>query len=287
MIKSMTGFGKATAELKGKKITVEIRSLNSKQLDLNLRFSSYYREKENEIRQEISKIAERGKVDFSIYSEQNSQTPTATINRKLAKAYHKELSSLAKELKADDEDILSLIMKMPEVFKTEKEEMTDKEWKVVKACMDKAMKAFVKFRSDEGKTLGKDLTKRISSITNLLNQVILLDEKRIPTVRERLQKGVDELKEKIDQNRFEQELIYYIEKLDITEEKVRLKTHLDYFLKTMNEDSSGRKLGFITQEIGREINTIGSKANDAAIQKLVVQMKDELEKIKEQNNNVL
>ena len=287
MIKSMTGFGKASVAQKGKKITVEIRSLNSKQLDLNLRFSSYYREKENEIRQEISKIAERGKIDFSIYSEQNTHAATVTINRKLAKAYHKELHSLAKELKADDEDILSLILKMPDVFKGEKEEMTDKEWKLVKSCINKAINEFSKFRSDEGKTLGKDLTKRISSISKLLQDVIALDEKRIPSVRERLQKGVDEFKEKIDQNRFEQELIYYIEKLDITEEKVRLKTHLDYFLKTMNEDSSGRKLGFITQEIGREINTIGSKANDAPIQKLVVQMKDELEKIKEQINNVL
>ncbi len=283
----MTGFGKASAGLKTKKIRVEIRSLNSKQLDLNLRLSGYYREKENEIRQEISKAAERGKIDFSIYSEQNSQAPSATINKKLARAYHKELHSLAKELKADDEDILSLVLKMPDVFKSEKEELSEKEWRIVKQCISKALKDFSKFRTDEGKMLGKELTKRIASITHLLNEIIALDQKRIPSVRERLRKGTEELKDKIDQNRFEQELIYYIEKLDITEEKVRLKTHCDYFLKTMEEDSSGRKLGFITQEIGREINTIGSKANDAAIQKLVVQMKDELEKAKEQINNVL
>lgn len=283
----MTGFGKATAALKGKKITVEIRSLNSKQLDLNLRLSSYYRDKENEIRQEISQVAERGKVDLAIYSEQNAQTPGATINRKLAKAYHKEIHSLAKELKIDDEDILYLIMKMPDVFRTEKEELTDKEWKLVKQCMSKAIREFVKFREDEGRTLGKDLAKRISNIGKLLAEISVLDENRIPAVRERLQKGVEELREKVDANRFEQELIYYIEKLDITEEKVRLKTHCDYFLKTMEEASSGRKLGFISQEIGREINTIGSKANDAVMQKLVVEMKDELEKIKEQINNVL
>lgn len=283
----MTGFGKATADWKGKKIAVEIRSLNAKQLDLNLRLSSYYREKENEIRQEISKVAERGKIDFSIHADLNVKTLAARINKNLAKAYHKELKQLAKELKGDDKNLFHLVLKMPDLFKSEKEELNDAEWKIVKQCIDKALKGFLKFRSDEGKTLGKDLEKRIFSITNFMEQVVALDEKRIPSVRERLRKGIDELKEKIDQNRFEQELIYYIEKLDITEEKVRLKTHCDYFLKTMQESSSGRKLTFITQEIGREINTIGSKANDAEIQKSVVQMKDELEKIKEQINNIL
>jgi len=286
MMKSMTGFGKAVCELPGKKITIEIRSLNSKQLDLNLRMPSLYREKESELRSEISKQAERGKVDVGIFSESTGEASVLNINKALAKTYFNELKELAVELKEDNK-ILPLILKMPDVFKNEKQELDEKEWKVVKACADKAIEEFNKFRGDEGKTLQKEIGARVNTIADLLSEVRKMDENRIPSVRERLQKSVAELKEKIDQNRFEQELIYYIEKFDITEEKVRLQTHCDYFLKTMKEASSGRKLGFITQEIGREINTIGSKANDAGIQKTVVQMKDELEKIKEQLLNVL
>lgn len=287
MIKSMTGFGAAAAELKGKKITVEIRSLNSRQLDLNMRLSSYYREKESEVRQKIAEVAERGKIEFSIHIEQNVQPATTSINKNLVKAYYRELQQLSKELKVEDKNLLKLTLHMPHVFKNEQEKLEDKEWSAVKRCIDKALKEFVKFRADEGAVLAKDMRGRILLILTLLREAEILDEKRIPSVRERLHKGMAELKEKVDRNRFEQELIYYIEKLDITEEKVRLKTHCDYFLQTMKEENIGRKLAFIAQEIGREVNTIGSKANDAGIQKLVVQMKDELEKIKEQINNVL
>lgn len=286
-MKSMTGFGKATGELTGKKITVEIRSLNSKQLDVSLRVPSLYREKETELRSELSKQIERGKIDFSIYSEFTSDSVDLNINKQLAKVYFKELKQLSVELNETSPDFLSLIMKMPDVLKSERQVLVEAEWMQVKKVADSAIKNFQKFRDDEGAVLKSEFTNRITIITKLLNEIIKLDEQRIPHIREKLKKSVNELKEKVDQNRFEQELIYYIEKLDISEEKLRLKTHLDYFSKTMDEPSCGRKLGFITQEIGREINTIGSKANNAEIQKLVVQMKDELEKIKEQSLNIL
>lgn len=283
----MTGFGKATGELTGKKITVEIRSLNSKQLDVSLRVPSLYREKETELRSELSKQIERGKIDFSIYSEFTSDSVDLNINKQLAKVYFKELKQLSVELNETSPDFLSLIMKMPDVLKSERQVLVEAEWIQVKKVADSAIKKFQKFRDDEGAVLKSEFTNRITIITKLLNEIIKLDEQRIPHIREKLKKSVNELKDKVDQNRFEQELIYYIEKLDISEEKLRLQTHLDYFSKTMDEPSCGRKLGFITQEIGREINTIGSKANNAEIQKLVVQMKDELEKIKEQSLNIL
>lgn len=286
-MKSMTGFGKSTGELPNKKITVEIRSLNSRQFDLNLRLPGLYREKESELRSELSKQTERGKIDFGIFSEYTGEANVVSINKPLAKGYYNELKKLSSELNEPPKDILSLIMKMPDVLKSDRQELDKKEWEQVRKLIDEAIKDFQKFRDDEGGVLRKEFTNRINLINKLLEDVIKLDEQRIPLLREKLNKGVSELKEKIDQNRFEQELIYYIEKLDISEERLRLKTHLDYFLKTMTEASSGRKLGFISQEIGREINTIGSKANDAGIQKLVVQMKDELEKIKEQLLNVL
>jgi uncharacterized protein (TIGR00255 family) len=287
MIRSMTGFGKAVLELPGKKITVEVRSLNSKQLDLNLRVPSLYREKEAELRSEISKTVERGKVDLGIYSESTGEASAVSVNLPLAKNYYQELKTLAKELNEKNDHLLPIVVKMPDVFRNERQELDEKEWKEVAGTVSAALAAFNVFRADEGKTLKRELLGRIDAITGLLEEVKKLDEKRIPAVRERLQKSVDELKEKVDQNRFEQELIYYIEKFDITEEKVRLLTHCEYFRKTIEEASSGRKLGFISQEIGREINTIGSKANDAGIQKLVVQMKDDLEKVKEQLLNVL
>lgn len=283
----MTGFGKAVGELPNKKITVEVKSLNSRQFDLSLRIPGLYREKESELRAELSKQTERGKVDFSIYSEHIGEANVITINKPLAKGYYNELKKLSTELNEPSDNILSLIMKMPDVLKSDRQELDKKEWEQVRKLVDEAIKDFQKFRDDEGTVLNKEFTTRINLIGKLLEEAIKLDEKRIPLLREKLNKGVSELKEKIDQNRFEQELIYYIEKLDISEEKLRLKTHLDYFLKTMDEAACGRKLGFISQEIGREINTIGSKANDAGIQKLVVQMKDELEKIKEQLLNVL
>lgn len=289
MIRSMTGYGKAVCELPVKKITVEVRSLNSKQFDLNVRMSSIYRDKESELRSEIARQLERGKIDFSIFSEFTGTEGALSINKTLARNYYNELKALAAELNADAGDLLALTMKMPEVMRAEKLELDELEWKEVRIAADSALREFQRFRSDEGKTIADDFLKRVGFIVTSLAEVEKADQLRVDNVRERIRKNIAEFveKEKIDQNRFEQELVYYIEKIDITEEKVRLKTHCEYFLKTMQEDSSGRKLGFITQEIGREINTIGSKANDAAIQKIVVQMKDELEKIKEQVNNVL
>jgi uncharacterized protein (TIGR00255 family) len=291
MMKSMTGFGKALAEVSGKKINVEIRSLNSKQLDLNFRIPYIYKEKELELRSEVSKQVERGKVDVSIYLESIQDVMPVAINKTLARFYYNELKSLSEELKEKDQNLLPLVLKMPEVLKGEKEivELDEAEWKEIKKAVDQAIEAFQKFRSDEGRTLAKEFKSRIAIIASLLLEVVKLDGLRITNIKERIKTNLAEAidKDKIDQNRFEQELIYYIEKLDITEEKLRLKTHLDYFTVTLEELAAGRKLGFITQEIGREINTIGSKANDSGIQKLVVQMKDELEKIKEQLLNVL
>jgi uncharacterized protein (TIGR00255 family) len=291
MLKSMTGFGKSTAEYAGKKITIELRSLNSKSLDLNLRLPYIYRNKEADLRSELSKQVERGKLDVTFFIEQAQEIASASINKPLAKKYYKELQLLAKELNEKNTDMFSLLLKMPDVFKSEKEtqELDEKEWKLVKKTFENALEGFQKFRSDEGKTLAQELKNRIENIDTLLKKIGETDPSRIKNIRNRIEKNIGEFidAEKIDKNRLEQELIYYIEKLDITEEKLRLKTHLDYFLKTMKEPSGGRKLGFITQEIGREINTIGSKANNADIQKMVVQMKDELEKIKEQLLNVL
>ncbi len=290
-MKSMTGFGKATAEIPGKKVTVEVRSLNSKQLDLNLRLPYIYKEKELELRTDISKQIERGKVDITVFTEATQDSVPVAINKTLAKTYYKELKSLSEEFGESNQNLLSLVVKMPDVMKAEREvvELDEAEWKQIKATVDKAIDAFQKFRDDEGKTLSNEFTTRIGLIDNLLIEVVKMDAARVENIRSRIKNSLSEVieKEKIDQNRFEQELVYYIEKLDITEEKLRLKTHIDYFLNTMKEPGSGRKLGFISQEIGREINTIGSKANDATVQKLVVQMKDELEKIKEQLLNVL
>lgn len=287
----MTGFGKAVSEIPGKKVTVEIRSLNSKQLDLNVRMPYFYKEKELELRTDMAKQLERGKVDLSIYTESTQETMPVALNKELAKTYYRELKNLSEELNEHNNDLLSLVLKMPEVMKAEREvaELDEEEWKRVKIAVDKAVEAFQKFRDDEGKALQNEFNSRIAIINNLLQEVIVLDTPRVENIKKRIKNNLGEVIDvsKIDQNRFEQELIYYIEKLDITEEKLRLKTHLDYFAATMQEPGSGRKLGFISQEIGREINTIGSKANDAGIQKLVVQMKDELEKVKEQMLNVL
>ncbi len=290
-MKSMTGFGKAVSEIPGKKVTVEVRSLNSKQLDLNLRLPYLYKEKELELRAEISKQIERGKVDITIFTESTNETMPIALNKALAKAYYNELKSLSEELNEGSHNLLSLIVKMPDVMKAEREvvELDDTEWQQVRATVDLAIQEFQKFRGDEGRTLSAEFISRIGIIDTLLAEVIIMDAPRVENIKTRIRNNIAEAveKEKIDQNRFEQELIYYIEKLDITEEKLRLKTHIDYFMNTMKEPGSGRKLGFITQEIGREINTIGSKANDASVQKLVVQMKDELEKVKEQLLNVL
>lgn len=284
----MTGFGKAVCELPNKKVTVEIRSLNSRQLDLNFRVAPQYRDKESEIRSLLSKSLERGKIDFSLYAESAGESSSNAINQALAMEYYREIKKLA-EATGEQTDILSLVMRMPDVLKQEKAAPDEDEWKAIMNSVIETIAAFNKFRDDEGKVLEKEFQQRIGMIKHKLEAVTELDPQRIAGIRERLNKYLEEnvAPGTTDKNRFEQELIYYIEKLDITEEKLRLLTHCDYFLATMKEPSSGRKLGFIAQEIGREINTIGSKANDAGIQKHVVDMKDELEKVKEQLLNVL
>lgn len=286
----MTGFGKAICELPNKKIAVEIRSLNSRQLDLNTRIPLQYREKEADMRAEIARSIERGKVDFVIYAESTDENSSAMVNQTLFLAYYKEMQRLSKLVnKPDENDLLQVVMRMPDVLKQDRQEMDAQEWKSLQTTLRQAIEAFNTYRETEGSVLAKEFEQRIGLILNRLAEVQVLDPQRSISMRDRLQKALSEQvgSDKIDQNRFEQELVFYLEKLDITEEKLRLKTHCDYFLQTMKESSSGRKLGFIAQEIGREINTIGSKANDAGIQKLVVQMKDELEKIKEQLLNVL
>ncbi len=285
MIQSMTGYGKTVLQLPTKKITVELKSLNSKNLDLNVRIPSYYREKELDLRKKLASSLERGKIDFSIYIENNGGEVSSKVNENTVKEYMSQLRNI---VDANDIELLKMAVRLPDTLKTEREELDEEEWSQIGNSINETIVEINKYRSDEGLSLLNDFVLRISNIENLLNQVIELDPQRIEHVKEKLKKGIEELEAKVDQNRFEQELIYYIEKLDITEEKVRLKNHLDYFKSALeSDDSNGKKLGFIAQEIGREINTIGSKANFAAMQKLVVQMKDELEKIKEQNLNVL
>lgn len=289
MIKSMTGFGKASQELSDKTINIEIRSLNSKSADISLRLSSGLRNYELELRNEISKQLERGKIDLSIFIESKKAEMPVEINIELAKAYHKQLKNLALELNEPIANVLQQVLKFPDVLKNERKETDENEWKLIKHCLNSALEELNNFRDIEGLSLKKDFEIRISKINTCLEEIKTLDLIRINAIKNRIRNNIEDVigKSNLDENRFEQELIYYIEKLDINEEKVRLKTHLDYFIETCNEKSAGRKLNFISQEIGREINTIGSKANDAQIQKLVVLMKDELEKIKEQANNVL
>ncbi len=290
MIQSMTGFGKSVLQLPNKKITIEIKSLNSKNLDLNTRIPSLYREKELSIRQLISKSLNRGKVDFSLYLEITGEETSSKVNGAVVKEYMNQIRDLSPYFKGGDQEVelAKMAIRMPDSLNTTREELDENEFKTIEGEIKKALKAINEYRLDEGKVLEKDFLDRIANINNILDRVIEIDPERIEQVRERLNKGIKELKEEYDPNRFEQELIYYIEKYDITEEKVRLRNHLNYFKETLaSADSNGKKLGFICQEIGREINTIGSKSNYAAMQQLVVQMKDELEKIKEQMLNVL
>jgi len=285
MIQSMTGYGKSVVQLPSKKVTVEIKSLNSKNLDLNARVPGAYREKELFLRNRISKSLIRGKVDFNLFVEITGETTNSQVNESIVKQYIDQLKSV---VDGDPTELLKMAVRMPDALKTEREEIDESEFNTILEAVDDALVAINIYRSDEGKALEKDFNYRVDNISSLLSQVIELDPQRIDNVKERLRKAISELKETVDENRFEQELIYYLEKYDITEETVRLKTHLDYFNETLShKDSNGKKLGFISQELGREINTIGSKANFAPMQQLVVQMKDELEKIKEQALNVL
>ncbi|MEP0133152.1 MAG: YicC/YloC family endoribonuclease [Eudoraea sp.] len=285
MIQSMTGFGKHMVQLPSKKITIELKSLNSKSLDINARMPSAYREKELQLRKTIASSLIRGKIDFGLYVEITGNETTSVVNEGVLRQYMKQLRSIAE---GDDIRLMEMALRLPDALKTDREDIDDSEYKIIQDTLENALKEINDFRSEEGLVLEKDFMARISSIKGLLKNVVQMDPDRLSTIRERLEKAVADLKTEVDANRFEQELIYYLEKYDITEEKVRLDNHLDYFIETMKSaDSNGKKLGFISQEIGREINTIGSKANYAPMQQLVVQMKDELEKIKEQMLNVL
>ena len=285
MIQSMTGFGKHMVQLPSKKITIELKSLTSKSLDINARMPSAYREKELQLRKTIASSLIRGKIDFGLYVEMTGNESTSVVNEGVLRQYMEQLRSIAD---GDDIRLMEMALRLPDALKTDREDIDDSEYKIIQDTLENALKEINVFRSEEGIVLEKDFIERISSIKGLLKSVVQMDPDRLSTIRERLEKAVADLKTELDANRFEQELIYYLEKYDITEEKVRLDNHLDYFIETMKSaDSNGKKLGFISQEIGREINTIGSKANYAPMQQLVVQMKDELEKVKEQMLNVL
>lgn len=288
MIKSMTGYGKSVAEVNYKKINIEIKSLNSKQADISLRIPSAYKEKESELRSMISNELERGKIEFLLYVEQIAIAPSYSINKTLFKKYYSDLKEITQELN-EQTDLIKIVTQLPDVFsKEEKEALDETEWKSIEKAVKEAIVHINEFRLAEGAILKKELTSRIKNIQQLLNKVATYEKERITTVRERILNHLNETTLTVNQDRLEQELIFYIEKYDITEEKLRLKTHLDYFEETMNlPDGQGKKLGFISQEIGREVNTLGSKANHAELQKIVVEMKDELEKIKEQTLNVL
>jgi len=288
MIQSMTGYGKSVLQLPTKKVTIEIKSLNSKNLDLNVRVPSYYREKELEVRKGLASALVRGKVDFSIYVEMTADETSTTVNKGVVGEYIKQLRNIVQTGSSDDLELLKMAVRMPDSLKTEREELDDEEWSEINKHIQTATKDIIQYRKDEAASLEEDFKQRIVNIQKFLEEVRSMDNDRIEHVKARLQKAISELKVDVDENRFEQELIYYLEKLDINEEKVRLANHLDYFLTQLaTPDSNGKKLGFIVQEIGREINTIGSKANFAPMQKSVIQMKNELEKIKEQILNVL
>ena len=286
MIKSMTGFGKSVIQLPGKKITIEIKSLNSKSLDLNARIPSTYREKELAMRNRVAKSLERGKVDFALYVESTGENTNTKVNEGIVKEYMRQLGNVVAD--SDPVELLKMAVRLPDALKVEREEMNEDEYKSILTTLDAALEEINVYRSDEGASLKGEFELRIKNLQALLDKVIVMDVDRLDSVKVRLEKAVADLKVELDENRFEQELIYYLEKYDITEEKVRLKNHLDYFTEALDSDNSnGKKLGFISQEIGREINTIGSKSNHAQMQQLVVQMKDELEKVKEQMLNVL
>ncbi|MGL2962577.1 YicC/YloC family endoribonuclease [Flavobacterium sp. RSB2_4_14] len=286
MIQSMTGFGKATLQLPTKKITVEIKSLNSKGLDLNTRMPSVFREMELGLRNQLSQRLERGKIDFSLYVEVTGEETSSKINVPIVKGYIAQMKAVIPN--ADETELMKMAVRMPDALKTERDEIDENEWKQIQTVIDEALNNMVQFRIDEGVSLEKEFLHRIANIMTLMNNAVSYDAERVTTVKTRLRTALDELKENVDENRFEQELIFYLEKYDITEEKVRLENHLNYFIETIaGTEANGRKLGFITQEMGREINTMGSKSNHSEMQKLVVMMKDELEKIKEQVLNVL
>ncbi|MBL7138133.1 MAG: YicC family protein [Bacteroidales bacterium] len=293
MIKSMTGYGRSVAELPGKQITIEIKSLNSKGFDLNVKIPPWFREKELEFRNMLS-FLQRGKIDLFILSEATGDELPYSLNKSLAHRYFEALKELQHEFNEENpEGLLPLVVRMPDILQSDREEIDPAQWEVIRLKLEEALREVEKFREKEGMVHQEEMIKRIMAILALLNDIEPLDAERKEMVRSNLQKALDQFlatngAARADSNRFEQELIYYLEKMDFTEERVRLKKHCDYFLETLNDtESQGKKLSFICQEIGREINTLGSKASHAGIQKIVVQMKDELEKVKEQLLNIL
>lgn len=287
----MTGYGKAECILPDKKLTIEVRSLNSKQMDTNTRLPALYKEKELEIRQIITSELDRGKVECSLYYELTEDSGSGIINEAVVKSYYDQLYRISGELGLETSlELLNIVMRMPDTIRSEKPSLENEEWGIVKEGLHQALNQVNGFRHQEGEALSKDLRERVRVIIEKLAQLDQFEEERIRRIRERISNNMNGFlqKEDVDDNRFEQELIYYLEKLDISEEKVRLANHCKYFLETMDDaGAAGKKLGFISQEMGREINTLGSKANLAEIQRLVVEMKDELERIKEQILNVL
>lgn len=290
MVKSMTGFGKAEAVLPNKKITVELRSLNSKQLDLNLRLPAVYRQSEYEIRNLIARAVERGKVDLFVTIESQSVQTAARINREALREYLRQMNDALAfaGIDAGYDALVPAIMRLPDVVSTEAETVSDEEHAALLAAVERAAAELDAFRTQEGAILIADLLHRVERIEQFAREVVPYEKARVESVKARIEEGLAQLQVEVDRNRLEQEMIFYLEKLDITEEKVRLKNHCNYFREVAaSEEAAGRKLGFIAQEMGREINTLGSKANQADIQVLVIRMKDELEKIKEQVLNIL
>lgn len=287
----MTGFGKKQVELPKKLVTIEVKCLNSKQLDLNLRLPNLFKEREHEIRLLVSQRLERGKVDLIVIIESKSEQAPVSLNKSVVLDYHRQLREIIEEIPGQSEaDLLSIIVRLPDVMKSEKEEPDEEEWRMVFDGIEQAIGDADAFRLQEGKSLETDIRERVDQIMALLETVAPFEAERIVNVKKKIVSQINETfnNGEYDKNRLEQEMIYYLEKLDITEEKVRLKKHCEYFQETLVENSSnGKKLNFITQEIGREINTLGSKASDVNIQKIVILMKDELEKVKEQINNIL
>ena len=291
MIKSMTGYGKVEYEVNNKKITIELKSLNSKQLDISTRLPVPYREKDMEVRKELSEKLVRGKIEFAIYIDDYGSDNISAINEAAVEKYYQQLSSLQQKLGLPvSEQIMSVIMRLPESTKTTFPEIDEKEWQIIWGKIQEVIASADFFRQQEGEALKKDIHSNILEITSLLTKAEIFEEQRLVNIKSKILDGLKEFEQNgnLDKNRFEQELIYYLEKLDINEEKVRLTNHCKYFLETLEDsDAAGKKLGFIAQEIGREINTLGSKANESNIQRIVVQMKDSLEKIKEQTLNIL
>jgi uncharacterized protein (TIGR00255 family) len=291
MIKSMTGFGKAEFEVNNKKITLELKALNSKQIDINARIPSVYREKEIEIRKELAEKLVRGKVDITIYVENHGEDSNSKINEPILKSYFESLKKINDELGlSTDQTIMQAILRLPDVVKTEYETLDEEEWQVILLHLRKALEDIDDFRRREGKALETDIIANTENIRELLQQITPFEEQRMETVKKRLTENLEKLNLNgtVDENRYEQELVYYIDKMDMNEEKVRLENHCNYFIETIvSPESNGKKLAFISQEMGREINTLGSKAYENNIQRIVVQMKDHLERIKEQLLNVL